>query len=79
MGETKKIVIDHYPVDKLPDDLRRGLESGRMVRVTVESDAETETPPARRKLTSFLGAAKGVYATPEEAVAAIRELRDEWK
>ena len=38
MGETKKIVVEHYPVDKLPEDLRRGLDDGMRATVTVEID-----------------------------------------
>lgn len=75
MGETKKIVIEHFPVEKLPDELRRGIESGQMVRVTVESDVRDEAS-ARQSLTSFFGAGKGCY-TEEEAVSFIRQLRDE--
>jgi hypothetical protein len=33
MGEKKKIVVENDPVDRLPEELRRGLEIGRMVRV----------------------------------------------
>jgi hypothetical protein len=78
MGETKKIVIESNPVEELPEELRRGLESGQMVRVTVESPADDEQLPPP-KLTSLVGSARGVYASPEEAVAAIRALRDEWE
>lgn len=77
MGETKKIITEHYPAEKLPEEIRRGIEKGQMVRVTVEPEdaANKQLPP----LTSFLGAGKGAYSTPEDAVAAIRALRDEWE
>ena len=75
MGETKKIVIEHFPVEKLPDELRHGIGSGQMVRVTVESEVTTGTASGR-SLLSFLGAGKGCY-TEEEAVSYIRQLRDE--
>lgn len=75
MGETKKIDIEHFPVEKLPDELRRGIESGQLVRVTVESDIQEETS-ARQPLRSFFGAGKGCY-TEQEAVSFIRQLRDE--
>ncbi len=74
MGEGKKIVTEHYPAEKLPEELRRGIMSGEMVRVTVEQPAPDAEP--RRPLLSFLGAAKGCY-TEEEAVSYIRMLRDE--
>lgn len=77
MGEGKKIVAEHYPVDKLPEELRRGFEQGAFVRVIVEPDQSDAT--ALPTLTSFVGAGKGVYASPEEALAEIRRLRDEWE
>ncbi len=76
MGEPTTIVIENYPVDKLPDELRRGLQSGRMVRVTVEHDPAAPKPPPLRPLTSYFGAARGVYPG-HEAVTSIRRLRDE--
>lgn len=75
MGEGKKIVTEHFPADKLPEELRRGIMSGEMVRVTVEHEGVAAKPP--RSMTSFLGAAKGLYDSPEDAVAFIRQLRDE--
>lgn len=75
MPETRKIVIEHYPAHKLPEDLRRGLEELGHVRVTVESeDVDRPTP-----LTSFIGSAKGCYLSPKDAVTGIRSLRDEWE
>lgn len=75
MGETKKIVVEHYTVERLPEELRRGIETGEMVRVTVESEIGAEAAP-RPSLRSCLGAGKGCY-TVEEAVSFIRQLRDE--
>lgn len=75
MGETRKIIIDSYPAEKLPEDLRRQI-SAKTVRITMETE-ETEVP--RKPLSSYVGAGKGLYATPEEALEAIRSLRDEWE
>ena len=77
MGEMKRMVIENYPADKLPEELRRGLETGTLVRVTIESEVGTEASP-KRSLASFLGTGKGCY-TEEEAVSYIRKLRDEWE
>ena len=41
------------------------------------TDAELDEPP-RLPLTSMIGAAKGLFKTPEEVDAYIRALRDEW-
>jgi hypothetical protein len=76
MVETTKIIADHYLVDKLPSDLRAGIQAGVWVRVTVEVPANGRESPARRSLGSCLGTGKGVYS-PAEAVRFIRTLRDE--
>ena len=72
MGETTKIVTEHYPAEKLLEELRAGLETGQLVRVTVEPE---EPGKAGFDLMSLMGAGAGVY-TPEEAVSYIRALRD---
>jgi hypothetical protein len=74
MTEQKKIVTEHFPVDRLPEELRRGIESGRMVRVVVE--AEVGVAP-KRSLRQFLGSGRGAYPTAADAVDEIRKLRDE--
>jgi hypothetical protein len=80
MGEQRRVVAEHYPVEKLPEELRAGLGEVRHVTVTIEAEPEDTARPAvaRRPLLSYLGAGKGVYPTPEDAVSAIRKLRDEW-
>lgn len=82
-----RIVREHYPVANLPEDLREGLDAGAMVRVVVEvaparfDDILSNKPlkpedimEIRRRL--FADGRPSVSA--EEAVARIRELRDEW-
>jgi hypothetical protein len=76
MGETRKIIVENYPAHKLPEDLRRQLGSEGTVKVTVE---RSEPQNLRRPLSEYVGAGKGLYATPEEALKAIRSLRDEWE
>ncbi|MFK0332526.1 hypothetical protein ACIQUB_15460 [Rhizobium sp. NPDC090275] len=88
-----KIVRDHYPVANLPEDLREGLGDVATVRVVVESEpqasraAQNDDPLLRdgpieahelmalRERYLALGRPR---VTEEEAVARIRELRDEW-
>ncbi len=77
MGENKTIVVEHFPVDQLPEELRRGLESGQMVRVTVQSGGDEPTSDSQR-LRTFLGAASGRYANPDDIVKEVRQARDEW-
>jgi 3,4-dihydroxy-2-butanone 4-phosphate synthase len=88
-----KIVREHYPVANLPEDLREGLEEGATVTVVLEVDTQSfdreklvdiaiaakpatweELMEMRRKL--LADGRPSVSA--EEAVARIRELRDEW-
>jgi hypothetical protein len=76
-----KIVKEHYPASKLPVELREGIDPRGHVTVTVvEEDGSRKEPPTREELLELLQQArkdaKGV--TLEEAVARIRELRDEW-
>ena len=72
MGEHKKIVIEHYPVDKLPEELRRGLEAGAVVTITMESE---QGPRPKRSIVELFGKGGRVHTDP---VADIRKLRDEW-
>lgn len=83
-----RIVREHYPVEKLPEDLRDGLPVGTTVTVTVEG----RSPPAPfdSRLDQILRDARPVGPSEArmrlarsgvgaaEAVARIRALRDEW-
>lgn len=76
-----KVVREHYPTAKLPDDLRAGFAHGATVRITIESE---QTTPRRSfdKLRQDIEAARRADSWPsttaEEAAARIRALRDEW-
>lgn len=72
MTEWTRILAEHYPVEKLPEDLRHGIASGRKVTVLLEQDEQAKPRP----LHEMMGCAQGLYA-PEEAVSFIRDLRDE--
>ena len=83
-----KIVREHYPVERLPPDLRVELVGQSTVTVTIEADDQRATPPEKPQfsITDVLAQAKrlrdaGVIkrTTPQEAVARIRALRDEWE
>ena len=89
-----KIVRDHYPVDKLPEDLRGTFSPATRVRVVIEEEPEFDWPGfpeartsgvAAMSIEEFLEAAR-LYrerhpdnGTAADAVARIRELRDEWE
>ncbi len=78
-----KIVLDHYPVSKLPADMREGLEKSATVRVVIEEEDDrdnlamntaAEAANAIRQFRKELAD----KTSSEEAVKRIRELRDEW-
>lgn len=89
-----KIVREHYPVSKLPKDLQQEFEGAKTVQIVAELPESTtderdfwsipnnELKP--RTLEQVIADFKHIrslglpHVTPEEAVARIRELRDEW-
>ncbi len=81
-----KIVVEHYPVSRLPADLREGLEASGTVRVTVEESELAGSPlrgPSREEFLAQLrdekrGKRPEDGVSREEAVARIRALRNEW-
>ncbi len=82
-----KIVREHYPVEKLPEDLRVLVPGADQVtiEVTVEDeDVDLPTPLSTQDAVALMrqmqleAARAGRSVTAEEAVRRIRELRDEW-
>ena len=69
-----RIVRDHYPASKLPDDLREGIDPGAEVVVTVE---EIERPDFALTIDQIIARRRPPFRTADEIVAAIREGRDE--
>ena len=75
-----KIIHEHYPAAKLPEDLREGIDPTGHVTVTVVAE---DHRPSREMLAQLLEQAR-VRArrvgdvSSEEAVRRIRDLRDEW-
>lgn len=95
-----KIVREHYPVSKLPEDIREELKGVETVNIVIDTPDETSGIPAlqsaERAYQAYLATLQPMNlkelladkarnpekyrgsVTPEEAVARIRELRDEW-
>lgn len=81
-----KIVRDHYPVAKLPEDLREGFSQSGTVKVVIEFEdrspfayAEKDRAPTLEEMLRRKHADPSAYSgrvTMEEAVSRIRELRD---
>lgn len=84
-SDMNKMVVEHYPVSRLPEELRAGLDASGTVRVTLEASPDTEAPrgPSRDEFLAQLKALGDDPARPivtrEEARTRIRELRDEWE
>lgn len=84
-----RIVREHYPVEKLPEDLRDGRRPGARVTVIVQDEAASDEADSQRiqqllqnPRPMSLAEARALVGTrtttPEEAVLRIRALRDEW-
>jgi hypothetical protein len=71
-----KIIREHYPVSKLPKDLREGLDPASDVTVTVER--EENSPRDILTLEEIFAARKPPYRSAEEIDADVRRSRDEW-
>ena len=82
-----RIVREHYPVSKLPEDLRQEFAGQDEVTLTISSiDADTsqkhaapETERARfNSLEELFAMAKPTYRSLDDVAAHVRSLRDEW-
>lgn len=71
-----RVTREHYPIERLPDDLRRDLPAtGRVsVAITLENEAEVPTGQFSR----FRDRCRGGFASPTEIDAHLSALRDEW-
>lgn len=77
-----KIVKEHYPVTKLPAELRPAALKGNTVTVTVVEEAAERKPLSRHEAVALMRRMqrenRGRGVSVEGAVARIRALRDEW-
>lgn len=74
-----KIVREHYPAERLPDDLRDNIPAGADVRITIEVLPTKMSPEELLALLasySLQSLQDGGRST--DAVAEVRSLRDEW-
>lgn len=78
MDETKRHVVDNYPAEKLPDELRGGIDPSHRTRIIVEDISGASPAVPARYLRTF-GAARDFDTSVDEAVRRIRTLRDEWE
>ncbi|HKH81444.1 MAG TPA: hypothetical protein VKA03_07530 [Methylovirgula sp.] len=86
-----KIVKEDYPVAKLPEDLREGLDPAQQVRVTIEvapsakeeMDRELQSawfhrPDHVLSLEEIFALRRPPFRSAEEIEEELRRQRDEW-
>jgi len=86
-----KIVREHYPASKLPEDLRQGLKPDEEVRITIETEPTSEVSSAFPEVAALLrrperiltldeifALRRPVYSSVEEIDEHVRTMRDEW-
>ena len=72
-----RIVREHYPAAKLPDDLRD--EIGAEKRVTIAIEVENAAPDVRNDwFSKYEHIRRANFHSLEEVNDHVRSLRDEW-
>ena len=70
-----KIVREHYPASKLPEDLRPSADPNASVTITIEEEKRPEKVMSLEEIFALGGFRR---RTAEEIDAEIRQMRDEW-
>jgi hypothetical protein len=71
-----RIVREHYPASKLPEDLRVGVDPAATVTVTI---VEEQGKPQRIvTLEEIFASRQPPFRTRDEIDAELRRQRDEW-
>ena len=70
-----KVVREHYPASRLPEDLRGRIDADRTVTVTVVEEEPVE--PAMT-LEELFALRRPPFLSAAEIDDHIRQLRDEW-
>ena len=73
-----RIVRQHYPVEKLPPELREGLDASAQVTIIVEAepDPDEESPIS---LEQIFAMREPPFLTKEEIDRDLKKQRDEWE
>lgn len=70
-----KVVREHYPAARLPEELRAGIDPNASVTITVEIE---ERPGKVMSLEEMFALRHDVYASQQEVDDHVRALRGEW-
>jgi len=73
-----RIVRQHYPVEKLPPELREGLDASAQVTIIVEAEPDPdEASPI--SLEQIFAMREPPFLTKEEIDRDLKKRRDEWE
>ena len=73
-----RIVRQHYPVEKLPPELREGLGTSAQVTIIVEAEPDPdEANPI--SLEQIFAMREPPFLTKEEIDRELKKQRDEWE
>jgi hypothetical protein len=67
-------IVQHYPVDRLPADLRDGLPEHGWVEIEFRPK---DQPQSRVLLAPMIGSVESIYSSDEEVLQYIRQLRED--
>jgi hypothetical protein len=76
MDEVDRVVFDHFPVEKLPEEVREQLRPGADLRLIVEQ--RFDDAGERPSINSILEAMRPYRRSGVDAVERVRALRAEW-
>jgi hypothetical protein len=71
-----RIIREHYPASKLPNDLRAGVDPSSTVTVTIVE--EEKRPEKVMTLEEIFALRRPPFRTAEEIDEDLRRQRDEW-
>ncbi len=78
MSEAKRIVTEDATAEELPERFRRGIEPTTGITVVVTEKTSATNRGGGFDYHRFWGIAAHRNTSIDEAVARVRELRDEW-
>jgi hypothetical protein len=73
-----RIVREHYPAAKLPEELRAEIGGDATVRVTIEIEDAGEAAPKSDWFSRHEHLRRSNFHSTDEVNAYVRALRDEW-
>jgi hypothetical protein len=74
-----KIVREHYPVERLPEDLQAELGLARTVTLVIEAEDDPSRDAERKAaIAELIELRSKLKPSANDSVARVRELRDEW-